>query len=74
MIGPLLCCMFRYVATGGDDGLLKFWDLRKPDAAVAVLSGHTHWCKPRACLWPPVSLALTAAVVQGLGCCVQPVP
>lgn len=40
---PCVSARDRYIATGGDDGLLKFWDLRKPDAAVAVLAGHSHW-------------------------------
>jgi WD40 repeat protein len=36
----------HYVVSGGDDGKVKFWDLRMPsadDRAVLVLRGHDHW-------------------------------
>eukprot|EP00640_Fibrocapsa_japonica_P003246 CAMPEP_0113935906 /NCGR_PEP_ID=MMETSP1339-20121228/2935_1 /TAXON_ID=94617 /ORGANISM="Fibrocapsa japonica" /LENGTH=337 /DNA_ID=CAMNT_0000938199 /DNA_START=363 /DNA_END=1376 /DNA_ORIENTATION=+ /assembly_acc=CAM_ASM_000762 len=38
----------HFVASCGKDRLLKFWDLRKPDAPttsdpVKTLAGHTHW-------------------------------
>ncbi|OQR96716.1 hypothetical protein ACHHYP_13756 [Achlya hypogyna] len=32
-----------YIASGGDDGKVKFWDLRKPQAALLTLAGHSHW-------------------------------
>ncbi|EQC39103.1 hypothetical protein SDRG_03311 [Saprolegnia diclina VS20] len=32
-----------YIASGGDDGKVKFWDLRKPQTALLTLSGHSHW-------------------------------
>ncbi len=32
-----------YMVTGGDDGTLRFWDIRNPSRALASLSPHTHW-------------------------------
>ena len=32
-----------HLATGGDDYRVKVWDVRRPDAPVKVLDGHTHW-------------------------------
>ncbi|OQS05848.1 hypothetical protein THRCLA_02066 [Thraustotheca clavata] len=32
-----------YIASGGDDGKVKFWDIRKPNGALLSLGGHTHW-------------------------------
>ncbi|ETV65843.1 hypothetical protein, variant 3 [Aphanomyces astaci] len=32
-----------YMASGGDDGLVKFWDIRKPKAALLTLPSHSHW-------------------------------
>lgn len=32
-----------HLASGGDDGRVKIWDLRKGGAPVKVLEGHTHW-------------------------------
>ena len=29
--------------SGGDDGKIKFWDYRKTNAPLKVLSGHSHW-------------------------------
>jgi len=31
------------IVTGGDDGLVKFWDRRKFSQSVKVLPGHNHW-------------------------------
>jgi WD40 repeat protein len=31
------------IASGGDDGRVRFWDLRQPDKALRVLGGHGHW-------------------------------
>jgi hypothetical protein len=31
------------VATGGDDGMVKFWDLRKLEAPVQAFREHAHW-------------------------------
>lgn len=33
----------RFVATCGDDGMAKFWDLRRASEPVKILSGHSHW-------------------------------
>lgn len=32
-----------YVVTSGEDRLVKFWDIRKPDRPMKVLLGHSHW-------------------------------
>ena len=29
--------------SGGDDGKIKFWDYRKTNTPLKVLSGHSHW-------------------------------
>jgi len=34
--------MFHFVS-GGDDSKIKFWDRRKPDKPLKVLSKHSHW-------------------------------
>ncbi|CAM9344998.1 unnamed protein product, partial [Hapterophycus canaliculatus] len=31
------------LATCGEDRLIKFWDLRKPNAPVKTILGHDHW-------------------------------
>ena len=53
-----------FLASAGDDGLVKFWDLRRADAPVKVLSGHTHWsgtaCVRRVSIVP--TLFLTSVV------------
>ncbi|ETW06636.1 hypothetical protein, variant [Aphanomyces invadans] len=41
-----------YIASGGDDGLVKFWDVRKPKTALLSLRGHNHWCA--LCCWMPI--------------------
>lgn len=33
----------RFVATGGDDGMVKFWDLRKLESPVQSFREHAHW-------------------------------
>lgn len=33
----------QVVATGGDDRLVKFWDLRNTTEPLRVLAGHHHW-------------------------------
>lgn len=33
----------NHIVTGGDDGLVKFWDLRSPSKPLRLLSGHSHW-------------------------------
>eukprot|EP01126_Amoeba_proteus_P027851 TRINITY_DN2756_c0_g1_i16.p1 TRINITY_DN2756_c0_g1~~TRINITY_DN2756_c0_g1_i16.p1 ORF type:complete len:194 (+),score=30.51 TRINITY_DN2756_c0_g1_i16:1618-2199(+) len=32
-----------YFVSGGDDGNVKFWDLRKPVDALKVFCKHSHW-------------------------------
>eukprot|EP01127_Copromyxa_protea_P023044 TRINITY_DN852_c0_g1_i1.p1 TRINITY_DN852_c0_g1~~TRINITY_DN852_c0_g1_i1.p1 ORF type:complete len:357 (+),score=43.06 TRINITY_DN852_c0_g1_i1:1439-2509(+) len=32
-----------YFVTGGDDGKIKFWDLRKPTDPVKTFYKHAHW-------------------------------
>jgi len=32
-----------YFVSGGDDGRIKFWDLRKVDAPLKSLLNHSHW-------------------------------
>ncbi|KAF0313094.1 EARP-interacting [Amphibalanus amphitrite] len=32
-----------YLATCGDDCMVKFWDIRKPTAPLKVLVDHSHW-------------------------------
>ena len=32
-----------HLASGGDDGKVKLWDLRRPSTPVKILDGHTHW-------------------------------
>ncbi|CAN0484935.1 unnamed protein product, partial [Ectocarpus sp. 12 AP-2014] len=31
------------LATCGEDRLIKFWDLRRPNAPVKTIVGHDHW-------------------------------
>lgn len=31
------------LATCGEDRLIKFWDLRRPNAPVKIIVGHDHW-------------------------------
>ncbi|KAK9768404.1 phosphatidylserine decarboxylase 1 [Basidiobolus ranarum] len=31
------------IATGGDDGKVKFWDIRNTKTHIRELSNHTHW-------------------------------
>lgn len=31
------------MVTGGDDGALRFWDIRNPTRPLASISHHTHW-------------------------------
>lgn len=31
------------LASGGDDGKVRFWDYRSPASALKVLPGHAHW-------------------------------
>ncbi len=31
------------LATCGEDRLIKFWDLRRPNAPVKTVVGHEHW-------------------------------
>ena len=31
------------LVTGGDDGEVKFWDLRNSTKALKVLNAHRHW-------------------------------
>lgn len=31
------------ICTGGDDGKLKIWDVRKVSEPLRVLYGHSHW-------------------------------
>eukprot|EP00163_Fabomonas_tropica_P012029 TRINITY_DN2311_c0_g1_i3.p1 TRINITY_DN2311_c0_g1~~TRINITY_DN2311_c0_g1_i3.p1 ORF type:complete len:109 (-),score=16.15 TRINITY_DN2311_c0_g1_i3:53-379(-) len=31
------------MVSGGDDCKVKFWDYRKPDRPLKVLSSHSHW-------------------------------
>ncbi|KAJ2779056.1 Protein tssc1 [Coemansia javaensis] len=31
------------LATGGDDGSVRIWDMRSPSAAVVDIANHTHW-------------------------------
>jgi len=33
-----------FLASCGDDRLIKFWDLRKKSQPVKVFAGHSHWC------------------------------
>lgn len=39
-INPNNCYFF---VTGGDDGKIKFWDVRKPSDPVKVFYKHSHW-------------------------------
>ncbi|XP_034243168.1 EARP-interacting protein homolog isoform X2 [Thrips palmi] len=32
-----------YIASGGDDGSTKFWDVRNPSEPVISISDHSHW-------------------------------
>ena len=32
-----------YLATAGDDCSARIWDLRKADAPIVKVSGHSHW-------------------------------
>ncbi|KAJ9473753.1 WD repeat-containing protein DWA2 [Diplonema papillatum] len=32
-----------HIASAGDDGAVKFWDIRSPNQSVAVLQAHDHW-------------------------------
>ena len=32
-----------HLATGGDDGQVKFWDVRKLKIPLKTVSDHTHW-------------------------------
>lgn len=32
-----------HIVTGGDDRQIRIWDLRSPEAALLVLSSHSHW-------------------------------
>lgn len=32
-----------YIASGGDDGCTKFWDVRNPSEPVISRSDHSHW-------------------------------
>jgi WD40 repeat protein len=31
------------LVTGGDDGILKFWDIRAPSAPKLMIGAHNHW-------------------------------
>eukprot|EP00656_Telonema_subtile_P012778 TRINITY_DN16458_c0_g1_i2.p1 TRINITY_DN16458_c0_g1~~TRINITY_DN16458_c0_g1_i2.p1 ORF type:complete len:290 (+),score=53.11 TRINITY_DN16458_c0_g1_i2:114-983(+) len=31
------------LATAGEDGCLKFWDVRQPSEPLAVMNNHSHW-------------------------------
>lgn len=31
------------IITGGDDRLIKIWDLRSTSEPIKILSGHSHW-------------------------------
>jgi len=31
------------IVSAGRDRFVKFWDLRKPNESIKILSGHTHW-------------------------------
>eukprot|EP00474_Spongospora_subterranea_P001717 CRZ02175.1 hypothetical protein [Spongospora subterranea] len=33
----------HHLVTAGSDGSIRFWDLRRPDAPILMLLGHTHW-------------------------------
>lgn len=33
----------NYIATGGDDGSVKFWDTRAVDKPLLTIANHTHW-------------------------------
>ena len=32
-----------HMATAGDDGAVRFWDIRQPDRQLAVRADHSHW-------------------------------
>eukprot|EP00727_Mastigamoeba_balamuthi_P010911 m51a1_g6442 hypothetical protein (364) ;mRNA; r:384999-386517 len=36
-------CFGSCIATGGDDGALRFWDTRKLSAPIKSFYGHSHW-------------------------------
>lgn len=31
------------LTTSGENGLIKFWDLRKSEKPIKIISGHSHW-------------------------------
>lgn len=31
------------LVTAGDDGMVKFWDTRRPDAPLLAMAMHSHW-------------------------------
>lgn len=47
------------LATGGDDCLVKCWDLRRTAQPLVVLDGHSHWWVS-SCCFVPLCASLTA--------------
>lgn len=62
-----------YLASGGDDGCTKFWDVRNPSEPVISRSDHSHWYGifpmywMNNSLWNAISYHLVIILFTGCG-------
>eukprot|EP00941_MAST-03F_sp_MAST-3F-sp1_P001635 g1635.t1 len=53
-----------HIVSGGDDGDVRFWDLRHPVDPIKTISGHSHWVTQTKCNPNHDQLVLTASTDQ----------